>query len=265
MRIAKPKFFLTLLIILMIFFSLNKLGIQKLRNKIFLISSPLQEALWQGGEKISTTFQAVFEANNLKKEIQELKESNLKLQYQVISLKELARENKTLREALNLELEKEFNLNLAKVISQKTQGDFLLINQGEKAGISEDKPVISSEKVLLGKIGQVFDDFSTVRLISSKDFTFDIEVLTESGKVLGVAEGKGNLKVQFQFIPKDSQIREGDKVITSRLAGNFPQGLLVGEIKTIKRSDVEPFLTGEITPYFPKLELETIFVIKEFR
>lgn len=264
MKLKRVKLLLILLIIFLIFFSLNKLGIEKIRNTIFLVSTPFQEAFFEAGEKVSFTFQTLFEIKNLKREKEELKKINLKLQQQVITLQELARENMTLREALNLEIEKEFTLSLAKVISKKTEGDFILIDRGKEDGISKSMPVITSEKILLGKIGEVFDDFSEVILISNPKTTFDIEVITQTERVLGIAKGKGDLKVQFQFVPKDSQIKEGDIAMTSRLGGSFPQGLLVGTIKTVKESDIEPFLGGEIKPYFQETDFGTLFVIKKF-
>ena len=256
---------MVLVIIFLIFFGLNKLGINQIRNTVFLLSAPFQKAFWQAGEKVSFTFQALFEVENLKREAEELKKLNFRLQHQIITLKEIARENMILREALNLGLQEPFTLSLAKVISRATEGDSILINQGKEEGISKGMPVITSEKILLGKIEEVFDNFSQVLLISDTKTTFDIEILTENEKVLGIAKGRGDFKVQFQFIPKEAQIKEGDTVLSSRLGGNFPQGLLVGTIKTIKESDIEPFLEGEIKPYFGESDFGTLFIIKEFQ
>ncbi|MCD6500573.1 rod shape-determining protein MreC [bacterium] len=264
MKLRRLKLFLVFLVILLVFFSLNKFGINKIRNTIFRVSSPIQEAFWQVGKKLSLTLQVLFEIKELKKETEEVKKMNLRFQHQIIALREIARENKVLRKALNLDLQKPFNLTLANVVSKTTEGDFILINQGKKEGLSQGMPVITAEKILVGRIEKVFDDFSQVSLISNPKITFDIEVLDENEKFLGIAKGKGNLRIQFQFIDKKAQIKKGDTVVSSRLAGNFPPGLLVGTIKTIKKSDVEPFLEGEINPYFKELDIEILFVIKEF-
>lgn len=269
MKSKKIKFFLVLVIIFLIFFSLNKLGINSARNAILLISSPFQQAFWQAGEKVSFGFQALFGAGDFKRENQELKKTNLRLLEEITNFKEVARENMSLRKALNLGLEKEFNLVLAKAISKKTEGDFILVNRGKEDGISKDMPVISSEKILLGKVGEVFDNFSTIILISNSKVTFDIEVLSENpsateslNRALGAAKGEGNSKLIFQFIPKEAQIKEGDIVTTSALGGNFPQGLLVGTINTLEKNDIEPFQQGEIKPYFLEIDLTNLFIIK---
>ncbi len=264
MNLGKAKPLLILLIIFLIFFGLNKLGIGKIRNTVFLLSAPVGEAFWEAGEKVSSGLGALFEIESLKKRNQELEKINLELQHQIIALREVAGENETLREVLNLGLEKDFTLSLAKVISRATEGDFILINQGREDGILQGMPVITSERVLLGKVGEVFDDFSEVILISNGDITFDVEVLMENEKVLGLAEGKGEFRVRFQFIPKEAQIKEGNVVMSSRLGGDFPQGLLVGIVSSFKRSDAEPFLTGEIKPFFPELDFGTLFIIRKF-
>lgn len=264
MNLEKAKPLLILLIIFLIFFGLNKLGIGKIRNTVFLFSAPVGEAFWQAGEKVSSSFGALFEIESLKKRNQELEKINLKLQHQVIAFREVAGENEALREALNLGLEKDFTLSLAKVISRATEGDFILINQGKEDGVLQGMPVITSERILLGKVGEVFDDFSEVILISNGNATFDIEVLMENEKVLGLAEGKGGFRVRFQFIPKEAQIKEGNVVVSSRLGGDFPQGLLVGIVSSFKRNDAEPFLTGEIKPFFPELDFTNLFIIRKF-
>lgn len=253
------------MLIFLIFFSLNKLGIARVRNTIFLISSPFQKAFWVSGQKVSGFFQTLFELKDLKKENQELKKINFQLLRENLQLQELERENKILREALDLGLEKKFSFILTEPISTETEGDFILINKGKRDGLQREMPVITPEEIILGKIGEVFDDFSQVILISNQGFSFSIAIQAGTeNEVLGVSRGKGNYEIQFELVPKEARIEKGNIVSTSLLGGTFPQGLLVGEIKTLKKSDIKPFQVGKIQPYFLETDLGALFVIKEF-
>ncbi|MDI6883011.1 MAG: rod shape-determining protein MreC [Patescibacteria group bacterium] len=263
--LSKRQKILLIVLIISLLFLLNKFGGKEIRNNFYLISSPLQKFFWQIGKELSEISKIFFEIKNLKKENEKLLKENLKKEKELILLKTLEEENKFLKKALDQKLEKKFQLIMAEVISKDSEGDFILINKGKKEGVFKNMPVITEEQVLLGKIGEVFDNFSKVRLISDKDFTFDIEISTEKEMVLGIAKGKGNLKIEFQLIPREAQIKEGDIVGTSNFGGNFPKNLLIGEIKTFKKSDVEPFQEGEIEPYFTKINLMRLFVITGYK
>ena len=63
---------------------------------------------------------------------------------------------------------------------------------------------------------------------------------------------------------REENLSQGDIVVTSALGGIFPKGLLVGRIKQIKRSDVEPFQQAEIEPFFDISQTNNLFVILEF-
>lgn len=263
MKSKKLKIVLVILLIFLAFLALNKFFYLNIKNIVFSVSSPIQKFLWQKQNTMSEIFGSFFKLKELKIENRELKKENLFLKSKILELKELEKENKNLREALDLELEKEFNLILTEIISQKSEGDFVLINRGKKDGVSENMPLITKEKVLVGKVGQVFNNFSQVILISNKNFTFSVKVESEDDSILGSAKGKGNFKLQIELLPSDSPIKTGDIVSTALLEGTFPENLLVGEIKNIKKSDIKPFQEGEIEPYFRKLNLETLFLIKE--
>jgi len=252
-----------LLIILMVvaLISLNKFGGKKIRNTFYLVSSPIQKTFWRAGEGVSDFFGTLFEIKNLKKENEEFFKRNFILLQKLTLLQDLREENKTLREALDIGLREKFTLVLTEIISKETEQDFILISGGKAEGISENMPLITKEGVLVGKVKESFTNFSKVRLISAKKSVFDIEILGEKN-LLGIAKGKGNLKIEFELVPKENQIEKGDIVETTTLGGNFPKGLLVGEVEEVRKTDAAPYQEGAIKPYFTATPLRTLFVIK---
>ena len=244
---------------------------KQVRNSFYLISAPIQKTFWQAGDKVSDFFETITEIKNLKKENEEIKLKIQLLTAENASLVELKKENETLRAALNLGLEKDFKLTLVQVIGKDISQDSLLINKGSKHGLSEGLPVITEQKNLVGKISEVYENFSKVMLIFNKESSFDAKILapyrTESSgagsaqEIYGVIKGKGNLKIFLDLVPQDKEIKQGDILVTSVLGGIFPKGLLVGEIREIKKSDLEPFQQAEISPFFDIGKLGNLFVI----
>ena len=276
MRLSPRSKIGTALVLLVVFFVvLNLTGFQKeVKNFFYLISSPIQEAFWRVGDRISDFFETVTEIKNLKTENEEFKLKIQELLAENIALKEFKKENEILRTALEIGLEKDFELILAQVIGKDISQDFILINKGLKDGISKDSPVINQQKVLFGKIQEVYDNFSKVMLITDKKSSFDAKILApyqtegfgagSDSEIYGIVKGKGNLQLYLDLIPQDKEIKEGDLIVTTPLGGIFPSGLLVGKIKEVRKSDIEPVQQAEISPLFDIKETEYLFIITNF-
>lgn len=260
---SKLKIISLFVLLAILFLILNLTSFSKeIKNFFYLISSPFQKILWQAGERTSDFLAGILKAGILEEENKKLYIQNKELVVENISLKELKKENQILRQALDLGLEKSFELSMAQVVNKDISQDTLLINKGGKDGILEGLPVISSQKVLVGKIGKVYDDFSEVILISDKDSSFDAKISEK--EIYGLIKGKGNLEFYLDFIPKDKQVFENDAVVTAALGKTFPAGLLVGEIKSVKKSDVDPWQTAEVKASFQISDLDILFIIKDF-
>jgi rod shape-determining protein MreC len=265
----KNGIIIVLIVIFFLVLNLTSFG-KEVKNFFYLISSPIQKTLWRVGDRISDFFEMVGEMKNLKKENEELKSKIQEMQSEKVAMIELKKENETLRKALGIGLEKEFKLIFARVIGKDISQDSILIDKGLEDGVLKNLPVITEEKILVGSVEEVYKKFSRVRLISNKESSFDAKVVetlpqNESGpartEIYGIVKGKGNFKLFLDLIPKEKEIKEGDFVITSPLAGIFPGGILVGEITEVKKSDVEPFQKAEIKPAFDIREITTLFII----
>jgi rod shape-determining protein MreC len=109
---------------------------------------------------------------------------------------------------------------------------------------------------------KVYPNFSKVKVFTFKDFSFDVEIGEE--KITALAKGLGNFKAKIELIPKEKETSPGDKVFTSALGYNFPEGILVGEIEDIKDSDISGFKEASLKPYFELKNLDYLFVILDF-
>lgn len=284
MRIS-PRTKISLIIILLVIFFiiLNLFGFsQNIKNFFYFVSAPIQKTFWGAGDKVSDFFEVEERNEVLELKIQELSA-------EIARLKNLEKENRVLREALDIGLPKEFEIVFAEITSKTFTQDSILINIGSDDGILKNMPVISPQKILVGKISQVYDNFSRVMLVSNKESAFPINIqknlnniikennetiekykeynsslLFKKEDVEAIIHGKGNFQVKINRIPLGVEIKENDRVVTSALGSLFPSGILIGYVKNIERLGVELFQRAEIRSAIDIIELRNVFVITDF-
>lgn len=261
------KFFsYPLILSLLIIFSLVFLNYQGWlktpQNTILNLTVSTQKTIYQYSLKINGFFNFLFSMNFLNQENIELKQENLKLFGQIIQLEEVVRENEFLRQQMGLELSENNSLILAHVIgwdSSNSRKSFL-INKGAKDGVKKKAAIITSGNILVGQTIEVFDSFS--RIQSILDPNSRINALIQESGITGLIRGNQGLNLILDLLPQREEIKEGEIVITSGLAGLFPSGLLIGKIQKVFSLDVQMSQTAEVEPITDFNNLEKVFVIK---
>ena len=241
-------------------FSFNLFG-KDVKNFFYRISVPSQSFLWRAGDSISDFLTSIVKVGEYKNEAEKLKRENLELLSRISELSNLKSENETLRRALGIELQKEYALYFAGIIGKDVSEDSIVIDKGSDDGVVEKMPVITEQKVAVGRISEVYKNYSRVVLISNKSFSFDANIMDKD--ITGVVRGSGNLKSYLDLIPRDKDVLIGDEVVSSGLSGIFPAGLLVGRIEKVKRNDIESYQQAEITLDFNLSETTYLFIIKK--
>lgn len=232
---------------------------RSVKGFFYSLSESIQVWLWEKGIKTSALFQGFLKADDLTKENMLFKSENQKLLGQNIELEQLKKENESLRIALGLGIEQEFSLEIAQIIAKGMFNDYLVINKGFNDGIRIGFPVITENKVLVGRISELYENISEVELLSSKNSSFDIEIFKK--EIYSLAKGSGDFKIVLDLILKEENIEIGDKVISSVVGGNFPGGLLIGEIQDIEKSDTVAFQQAQVKPSFDINDLKALFII----
>lgn len=243
---AKKRFFLPALVILFIL-SLNFFPNQT-RGFFHFIFAPFESLLWSAG--------------SLEKENNLLEFENLELKAELAKLQGAKEENETLREALTLTKTADFTFIVVPIVGKDPGADALVIQLPKDRKIATGMPVVTSNKVLAGRVSEVASSFAKVLLVSHSESSFDAKV-SETNTV-GLVRGQGRYRLLFDFVQKDAKLSLGDTVVTSSLGGAFPADLLVGTIGEIKVSDAQPFLQAAVTPFGNLQKEEFLLVITEF-
>jgi len=261
MKPSKRKTILIVVVGIIIILSLNFFQ-KTVKGFFYFISSPIQQTLQEAGDNTSDFFTSIFNSKKLKKENEDLKLKLQELLAEKTYLEEFKEENQVLRDILEIGPQKEFRLALAELINKDIGQNSVLINQGSEDGLSQGMSVITQEKVLLGKISEVYNHFSRVSLISSKDSSFDAEISNRDA--FGIVKGNGSQFLCLDFVSQDKEIQQGDLVVSVSLGGIYPKGLLVGLVQEVAESDIEPFYQIKVSPFFDLGETDNVLVILDF-
>lgn len=229
------------------------------KNSVYTLTQPIQKRVWGFSADISGGIQGIVAVRNALKQNRELLDRINQLVAENFQIEELKNENQTLKEALGLGMEKEYDLRMAETIGTDVVGDSLTIDKGADDMIETGFPVVTSNKVVIGRISKVYDDFAKVDLITGKNMAFDVK-LSESG-ANGLAKGLGGLNIMVDLIPKDVEVKPGSPVTTSAMGGIFPEGYLVGTVDSIEKNDVETFQAAKIKPAFELGRIGEVFII----
>jgi rod shape-determining protein MreC len=141
----------------------------------------------------------------------------------------LASENERLRELLKLSPDPAQSFVTARVVAN-SGGSWkfsVLVNAGDRDGVVRGQAAITGEG-LVGRIAEVGERASRVLLVT--DLNSHVPVLVESSRERAVLTGDNSEQPRLVYLPARSQIRVGDRIVTSGHGGVFPPGLPVGVV-----------------------------------
>lgn len=158
------------------------------------------------------------------------------LSLQMQKMQQQISENERLKSILQFKEEAPYNIRGAQVIGRvpETWNNIVLINKGNKDGINR-KDLVSTEKGVVGSVIEVFPYTSKVMLVTNP--SSKIGVVLEKTRQNGVLAGTSS-ECKVLYLSVDSDIMYGEKVFTSGLGGIFPEGILVGTIKKVKKDPI---------------------------
>lgn len=135
----------------------------------------------------------------------------------------------------------------------------IILNKGESDGIKPDMGVVTPAGVV-GRVVKTTGASSVVLLVT--DPSNAIAGLIQRTRDEGVVEGTQEGLAQMKYIPLLSTLRDGDRVVTSGLVGDFPRGLVIGTITRIDKQEGALFQSAELMPEVDIGRVEEVLVIQ---
>lgn len=211
-------------------------------SPLFYVAS-LPEALFSGASEQFMSQQAVLEENA------RLKETLLQQSGKLQLLGFLQQENEKLRALLGSSAALPVQRQVAEVLAVYSHpfSHQVVLNKGSKDGVSEHQPVIDD----LGVVGQIVSVGPTSsRALLISDNTHALAVRAERTGVRAIVEGLGQWDLlRVMHLPHSTDIREGDRLLSSGLDGRFPEGYPVAKVVRISQDASQPFMVVYAEPY----------------
>lgn len=200
--------------------------------------APFQRAISWAGEKVDGAATTVWEIATVYYQNNELKEEVFALRQQNLQAAEFMAENIRLREMLKYkQVAVQYDLLPAKVIGREssTWTSVISVNRGSSDGITPNMPVVT-EKGLVGVVTEVTPNAARVQLILDPRSSVGALVQRPESRVAGIVQGNPSDAVLPQMIniPRNSDIVEGDTIVTSGFGGVYPKGLMVGSVAMLR-------------------------------
>ncbi|MBQ8869888.1 MAG: rod shape-determining protein MreC [Alphaproteobacteria bacterium] len=168
----------------------------------------------------------------------QLREENIKLMILKNKVRTLEAENRLLGEMLNYISLPEAAYITAKVVAEEGDGfsHSLIVYVGDENRVYKDQVVMSDESVV-GRVENVNGKYARVILIT--DINSKIPIIIERNRERAILSGDNTLIPKLLYTSLSTDIKEGDIVVTSGVAGVFPVGLPIGTVKNISKEKIE--------------------------
>lgn len=236
---------------------------------------PMQTGLNELGSSLAEkledlrTLQAAQEENELlKEELAVLRSENSRLQEEQYELNRL-------RELLDLEdAYSQYAMTAARVI-QKDSGNWFygfLIDKGSADGIQVGCNVVAggAEGGLVGIVTGVGEHYARVRAIIDDSSNVGGMVLTDGESISCMVSGDleqldENGCIRLSYIPKDVEIEDGTKILTSNLSSDYLPDILIGYAQDVKVDSDNLQQSGSLLPAVHFNDLREVLVILDLK
>lgn len=230
------------------------------------VISPLQKIIYNANDKIKGSFDFFINFSKVKQENEELAAKNAELENKLIEYNRMKEENTTLREMFDYsQANQNYNYLGANIVgySGGNISNGYIIDKGTNDGVKKDMIVITPAG-LVGKVTKSESNYSIVQTILNENIAVAsmVESTRETTGILqGITDSKNKNLTMLSNIPIDSEIKEGDVILTSGLGGMYPQEIRIGEVVSVEVDSVGIMKKAIVKPYVDFNKLEGLFVV----
>lgn len=156
-----------------------------------------------------------------------------------------------------------FSYTEARVIknSWTQQNNYIMINKGSSHGIAPDMAVISPDGIV-GMVVSVSGNFATIMPVLHSDSRNSVKVKRTGINGSLVWDGADYRYAQVIDVPMTHKFIPGDTIVTSGLALDFPEGMLVGYVIDAENLSGSGFYKMKIELATDFNKLDHVYVIK---
>ena len=246
----KKKFFYIIVVIALIATIvpsvLYSMGVTPfIRNAIGTIFTPMQKISISVTEAIDGYASYFHKFDLLKEENEKLKEQIKDLQSQVYNATELEQMYDWLSGFMEMKIaHTDFKFLAASVTGHEINNysRILTLNVGSSSGVVVNMPVVTSDGIV-GQVTEVGLNWCKVTTLTQANSS--VGVYVERTRETGICTGNFNLSSEglcdLNYLPSDSDVKVGDRVVSSGLGSIYPADLVVGFVESV---EIDPETRG---------------------
>nr|WP_097065879.1 rod shape-determining protein MreC [Nitrosovibrio sp. Nv4] len=182
-----------------------------------------------------------FFSGHLAEENANLKQQHLLDRGKLQQLRALETENAQLRKLLEAAQRVETKAVMAEIlrVPHDPFNRKVMLDKGSQSGIQPGQVVVDD----IGVVGQITRDYpwaSEVTLITDKDHSVPVQVVRNGLRSVVSGTGKDGA-LELRYLAVNTDIQEGDTLVTSGIDGVYPPGLPVAVVSKIERNSTYVF------------------------
>ena len=214
--------------------------LESIRYGLQAIAYPIEIALnspaaaWQWSQEIFED-RAALQAEN-----RQLRQRLRELEQLALRRESLERENAALRAIATPAVDVVERYLPAQIIGSElnSQQQRLTLDRGAINGVFDRQAVVAAGGVL-GQTMRVGHWSSEIILVTDSEHALPVQILRTGVRTLAIGTGRRE-QLSVPFLPLQTDIRRGDRLITSGLGGVFPAGYPVAVVTDVKRDGGAP-------------------------
>lgn len=230
-----------------------------LRKLVLGVAAPVQHLLNVPLQGLNNVWKRYLFLVGLEEENRRLHREKDRLGEQLNRYREGYLESQRLQKLLELKDAFPRRTVVARVIDRGRVSLFktLLIDKGTAEGLRVGLPVLSDQ----GIVGRVIEtSWYASRILLVIDENSNIDALIQRTRAPGILQGAYPEGAYLKYVSRTEEVRVGDPIITSGMAGVFPKGLPLGVVRAVFPSEGGLFQRIEVKPMVDFGKLEEVVV-----
>lgn len=239
--------FYAMLSIALLFVDSRFQTLELLRQGVSLFTHPAQQVAHAPVDFLKNSADYFSSLSRLEDENNRLKRAQLENAETILRTQQLEAENERLRKLLDVRDRQKVNGRVAQIVyaARDPFSRRVIVDKGQQDKISAGQPVVDDAGII-GQVTRVFPFVSEITLITDKDQAVPVQILRTGQR--SVVFGLGNGQLELRYLPANTDVQNGDTLVTSGLDGIFPRGLPVARVVHIERDTSYSFARIYCTP-----------------
>jgi rod shape-determining protein MreC len=241
--------FFALLAIALLVVDARVRALDALRQGIGTVLYPLQRTLLVPRDVFTLGGDYFTEVARLRDENAELRRLETANARTLLQAEQLMHENRQLRELLAARERTTVRSVVAEVLYE-TRDPFsrrAVLDKGLQHGVVLGQPVIDARGVV-GQVTRVFPLSAEVTQLTDPNMTVPVQVQRTGHRAIAFGSATAVDRMELRFTSVNTDLKEGDQLLTSGLDSIYPAGMPVGRVSLVERGRTGNFARVVIEP-----------------